>query len=261
MSLNRILLLIKRFLKARELGFFFRRAKNFQIPKFINLNNETIKLDLPDEYGIKITFVEIFLDDTYRLSWIKKISKKNNINIKSILDIGGNCGLTSILLRSQFTRSDIHCYEPNPEILKYLKNNAHICNFNFYNQAVGNSNKMVKLKVRKNDSILSSISRGETGKINQISFEKAFERFKTDILDIVKMDCEGSEWEILENIEIWKKVRFLTMEYHLGERDINHDRILDALEKIGFSLVTKVDNDKKINYGMVLAYNKSLVSL
>ena len=46
---------------------------------------------------MKVIFTEIFLDDTYELEWIKNFSKKKGFEIKSILDIGGNCGLTSML--------------------------------------------------------------------------------------------------------------------------------------------------------------------
>lgn len=261
MIFDRIELLIKRFLKARNLGFLFYAARYFNIPKSIRINNKIINLNLPDEYGVKITFVEIFLDDTYKLDWIKKFAKKKNIDIRSVLDIGGNCGFTSMLLRSHFPKSVIHCYEPNLEIISYLKYNAELLNFNWYNEAVGEKNRSVKLNISKNNSILSNISSDESGATQQISFDKAFKRFDLDNLDIVKMDCEGSEWEIFNHAEIWKKVKFLTMEYHLGESNFDHNRIIDALNKIGFTLITKIDHNKNVNYGMVLAYNSSLISI
>ena len=117
MFLNRVKFLFKRYLKARSFGFLFFAARYFYIPKSIKINNKIINLNLPDEYGVKITFVEILLDDTYQLDWIKKFARKKNIDIKSILDIGGNCGLTSMLFRSHFSKSVIHCYEPNLEII------------------------------------------------------------------------------------------------------------------------------------------------
>ena len=51
------------------------------------------------------------------------------------------------------------------------------------------------------------------------------------------------------------------MEYHLGESNFDHNRIIDALNKIGFTLITKIDHNKNVNYGMVLAYNSSLISI
>lgn len=261
MFLNRIKLLITRYLKARSFGFLFFAARFFKIPKSINIDNKIIKLNLPDEYSIKISIVEILLDDTYKLDWIKNFTRKNNIDIKSILDIGGNCGLTSMLLRSHFSKSIIHCYEPNLKIINYLKYHAEHLKFNYYSEAVGGNKSKVKLNITQNDSVLSYILPDEIGTTDQISFDMAFKRFGKDNLDIVKMDCEGSEWEIFNHIEIWKKVKFLTMEYHLGENNFDHSRIVDALNKIGFRLITKLDNNKNVNYGMVLAYNTSLISL
>lgn len=260
MSINRIKLFIKRLRKAISFGFTFFGARYFYIPESIKINDKIINLNLPNEYGVKISFVEIFLDDTYKLDWIKKFAIEKNINIKSILDIGGNCGLASILLRYHFSKSTIHCYEPNFEVINYLKYHANLLNFNYYNQAVGNSNKKVKLSVDKDESILSHIVFDKNGTTEQISFDMAFKRFGVESLDIVKMDCEGSEWEIFENIEIWKKVKFLTMEYHLGHNN-DHNRIHNSLKKIGFKPVTKINKNNKVNYGMILAYNTSIVSL
>ena len=76
MFFNRIKLFLKRYLRARNLGFLFFGARYFYIPKSVRLNNKIINLDLPNEYGVKITFVEIFLDDVYKLEWIKKFAKK-----------------------------------------------------------------------------------------------------------------------------------------------------------------------------------------
>ena len=34
-------------------------------------------------------------------------------------------------------------------------------------------------------------------------------------VDLVKLDCEGAEWEILEDDAAWRSVRNLAMEFHL----------------------------------------------
>ena len=82
----------------------------------------------------------------------KKFCKKKGIKIKSILDIGGNCGLTSMLSRQFFPDSTIHCYEPNIDIEKFLKPNSEIANFKYFLEAVGANTKMVKLNIDTNQS-------------------------------------------------------------------------------------------------------------
>jgi hypothetical protein len=89
----------------------------------------------------------------------------------------------------------------------------------------------------------------------QISFDTIYKRIKSNTIDIVKMDCEGSEWEILNKTKIWKNIKFLTMEYHLKKNKYNFNRVTKALGRIGFKLLTKIDKSKKSNYGVVLACN------
>ena len=254
---KRIKLFLKRFINALKIGIFFFGARYLKIPKILIINGKKINLNLPDEYGVKITFAEIFLDDTYELSWIKKFSKKKKVEIKSILDIGGNCGLTSLKLRSHFPKSTIHCYEPNLDIKNYLETNSKSGNFDCFYEAVGSFSGAVKLNIEKDESVLSSIQSSVLGDTKQISIDNAHKRFGVDYLDIVKMDCEGSEWEILEKKEIFKKVKFITMEYHLGKNNFDHTRIVNVLEDLGFEIVTKIDFTIRVNYGIAVAYNKN----
>jgi len=255
---RRAKLLISRFIKSRKFGLFFFSARFFQVPKQIKLTNNIVDLNLPNEKNMKVIFTEIFLDDTYKLEWIKNFSKKKAIKIKSILDIGGNCGLTSMLSRQYFPESTIHCYEPNIDIEKYLEPNSKIANFKYFLEAVGANTEMVKLNIDNNQSVLSSVSSDKFGTTRQISFEEVLERFEKNKVDIVKMDCEGSEWEILEKVNLWKSVKFITMEYHLGKDNYDHNRIKNVLEKIGFHIVSEIENTRDCNYGIAVAYNKSI---
>lgn len=255
---TRIRLLISRYINSRKFGLFFFSSRFFKIPRKIKLSNRIIDLNLPSEKNMNVIFTEIFLDDTYKLKWIKNFSKKNGIQINSILDIGGNCGLTSMLSRSYFPSSIIHCYEPNTEIEKFLESNAKIANFKYFLEAVGAKSSMVKLNIDRNQSVLSSISPDEVGSTKQVSFKEALQRFGNIDVDIVKMDCEGSEWEILDNLDLWNNIKFITMEYHLGKGNYDHNRITKALAKIGFKIIPEIESSNDCNYGIAVAYNKNI---
>lgn len=259
--------LANRLIKAQLLGFLFLRAASFKLPKKIKKKDEFINLYLPNEHGVKISFVEILLDDVYKLHLIKKISVKKNFLIKSILDIGANCGIFCVAARLKFPFSVIHAYEPNLFIEKYLKYQSSLFNFNYYTKAVGKNDGSTTLNVDPMESVLSSSSHDFVEyKVNKIvkkvvpklSIKKVFQKTPNKILDIVKMDCEGAEWEILTELNIWKNVRFLTMEYHLDKSN-NYNNIAKAINKIGFTLITNLRKSKELNYGTLLAYNPKIV--
>jgi FkbM family methyltransferase len=260
MLIGRIKLFINRYIRARHLAFFFGGARFFAIPSAVKINKKFVNLSVPNEHGVKISFIDIFLDDVYNLELIKNIANKNNLKIKSIIDIGGNCGLFSIFSRMHFPQSNIHCYEPNLFLNKYLKKNSFIGSFKYFNEAVGQYKRLVNLNVQTNNSVNSNILENKKGSTLQISFDTVYKRIKSDIIDIVKMDCEGSEWEILNKTKIWKNIKFLTMEYHLEKNKYNTNRVAKALDKIGFKLLTKLDKSKKVSYGLVLAYNPIYIS-
>jgi FkbM family methyltransferase len=260
--------LVNRFIKAQLLGFLFLRSATFKLPKKIKTKGKFINLYLPNEHGIKISFVEILLDDVYKLNLIKKMSVKNNFLIRSILDIGANCGLFCVAARLNFPSSIINAYEPNLFIRKYLKYQSSSFNFNYFIKAVGKNDGSLKLHINPQESVLSSsLNDFSQYKVNQIvhkvvpklSIKKVFQRTPNKILDIVKMDCEGAEWEILTELNIWKHVRFLTMEYHL-DKSSNYNNIAKAINKIGFVLITNLRKSKGLNYGTLLAYNPKMIS-
>jgi hypothetical protein len=63
------------------------------------------------------------------------------------------------------------------------------------------------------------------------------------------MDCEGAEWEMLEDSDSWKDVRFVSMEYHLRPA-LDHKSIGSALNRCGFGVVKQSRTDA---YGLVFA--------
>lgn len=75
-------------------------------------------------------------------------------------------------------------------------------------------------------------------------------------IDLIKMDCEGAEWEFL-NDQAWNKVSYLTMEYHLEKNSFqkNKNMLYQALKNHFFIL-----KDQPIDEltGIILASNKKL---
>jgi len=244
MILKRLLQLRKRQKMAKQLGIKFKRCKNFVVPENIILNGIKTRINLPKEdSAIKVIFIEL-LDDCYGCQELEKGSKP----INKIVDIGANVGLFGIIARSVFPKAVIHAYEPNPHIEQYLKTQAQSATFKYFMEAVGLENGKVKLNIH--DNIAATRSQvDEKGNISQVAFRKTIERIG-GAADLVKMDCEGAEWKILQDYETWQSVSNLSLEYHLWSENHTHDEVRDIIQNLGF--VIKQQTPISNNCGILL---------
>jgi FkbM family methyltransferase len=219
--------------------------------KIVFRNGKTLSLSYPNEKGIKSAFLEIFFFDSYHLRYLKASSE---IQIRTIIDIGGNVGFFSIFSRDFFPEALIHCYEPNPILYNYLNHNSTKADFKVFYEAVGKSESFVSLENNTSESIMGVAKIDNSGKIKMISFKEVLNRVGGKI-DLLKLDCEGAEWQILEDYESMRNVYYITLEYHLWAiSDGTLKKMYKLLEKNNFRIIKVQEND---TYGMILA-KKSL---
>jgi len=195
MIFDRITTLRNRRKIASRLGIRFDRSAYFQVPSSICLNDRIQELNLPDEHGVKVAFIDLLLDDCYGCQTLKE----SGAQIKTVLDIGGNVGLFGLAVRNFFPDAKIHSYEPNRQLEKYLSVQAQSAGFDYFMEAVGLEDDMVSLEVNQ-DSVQTRSKQDCEGNIPQIAFSKAIERLGGKV-DFLKIDCEGAEWEIFKDTE------------------------------------------------------------
>jgi FkbM family methyltransferase len=239
--LARLLTLRQRKQAARRLGFNFRRAADFKLPSEIRVDSRMARLSLPDDVGTRTAIVDVLLDDCYQL-------RKLPGNLQRILDIGAHAGLFSLAARVNFPNAEIHAYEPNPQMQSFLSQQAAAGHFSTYEQAVGLAAGRMSLDSCA-DSVQTRVHRSEQGEIHCVSFASAVARFNGKV-DLVKLDCEGGEWEILEDEKTWQNVRNLTMEFHLWA-GYTLEQLKERVVKLGF----KVQDCKLTgkDFGLLLA--------
>lgn len=216
---------IKRHHRAEDLGFAFYGARRFKTPNCVRLNGHNVSLHFPDQATIAGCFLEVLVDDGYKLS---RFARRG---VRTVLDVGANVGFFAIAVREVIPDAVIHCYEPNPAAIPYLQANAEYGRYAIHAEAIGFLPGSVSLDEQDMVNVRSRID--PQGTVPQASFREALERIGGEC-DLVKLDCEGAEWDILEDKRAWSHVRHVAMEYHLWNTDRKHDDAANILCDLGF---------------------------
>ncbi|MFN8493968.1 MAG: FkbM family methyltransferase [Caldilineaceae bacterium] len=235
---------IHRKLKARQLGVSFSRTTTFRPPTQVKIQGKAQTVSLPADHGTAVAFRDLLLDDCYGLKTCAK-------PIARVLDIGAHVGLFGLALRNFFPNALLHAYEPNPKLEQYLRAQAQTAHFDYFMEAVGLEDGKVTLAIDDN-SVWTQSKVDPTGNVPQVAFRRALERLGGSA-DLVKLDCEGAEWQILQDEQAWQKVYNLSMEYHLWPNH-THDEIQATVQRLGFSIKKVVPVRNK--YGLLLAERK-----
>ncbi len=233
-----------------KFGFTHPNAISFQTRK-----GQTI--DVP--ISVLSEFKEVFFGENY----IKPFRMERS-GAYSVIDVGANVGFFSLFAYERFPNAKIFSFEPVPNNFKKLKH--HIINnecdrIHCYQQAVTKENGNNTIwadptqEITTNASIRHSIKQGQQIEIETISLTGIFKDLKIHSCDLLKLDCEGAEFEIIYETpkEVLKRVKRLAMEVH-RTHNIPRNNLKDLrsyLDKLGFS--TKTDYEQN-RYSMLWAW-------
>jgi FkbM family methyltransferase len=186
------------------LGVYYIRSLHLDS---IQIGGRKIRLSFPrnERAEQEHEFHEIVIADCYHLDDIKE-------PVRTVLDIGANIGLFAIAARHHFPTATIHCYEPNQALEKHLAAHCSAIDARYHIEAVGSKAAMVSLRY-KNQSMDTETEQDAHGTTSQIAFADAVA--KLGVVDVLKLDCEGAEWDIFSDSVPWTNVNSLCMEYHL----------------------------------------------
>ncbi len=112
------------------MGVFWNGTTQFTLPKRFKYNSRACSIVGPQEKSLAWVFRDLILDDEYGLT---KLAKKP----ETVLDVGGNIGLFALWAGVNFPQATIHVYEPNPELLDSLENNAKQVGATVYSEGMG----------------------------------------------------------------------------------------------------------------------------
>jgi FkbM family methyltransferase len=222
--LSRIYSSLKYRAKWARFGVYYAKSPRL---KSVRVAGRRVRLSFPENERVtqEWEFGKIVFEDCYRLAEISS-------PVQTVLDIGANIGLFAIAARHHFPAATIHCYEPNPLLEKYLSAHCSAVRADYRMQAIGA--KAGRIALRLGDGSWSSVSEERPdGPISQLSFADAVTRLA--FVDVLKLDCEGAEWDIFFDRIPWTRVRSLVMEYHLWAKPNSNERFLERqLHELGF---------------------------
>jgi FkbM family methyltransferase len=144
-----------------------------------------------------------------------------------IVDIGANIGVFTVIASKLIgSHGRVIAIEPNSESAKQLERNIalnRLNNVTVYRAAVTGAPGNVTLHTGKK-AILSSIFTsvdgqavgGSAEEVRGLPLADILAREKIDRVDLLKIDCEGGEYEIFDaaESEIWTKLSQIVMEVH-----------------------------------------------
>ncbi len=207
------------------------------------------RLESPSEIDLQFLFQEV---------WIDQIYTPTGYEIKdgdTVIDIGANIGVFAIFAATRAKNTTILAFEPFPENVRILienVTNSGLQNVKVFPKAVAGTSKERILEV--SDSwIKHSLSRLDSTKegisIRSISFDQVMK--KIEKCDLLKIDCEGSEYEIFYGAsrESMAKVKKIVGEFHnRDENGMNGRALCKFLESHGFRLTHIEGLDEESGY-------------
>lgn len=155
-------------------------------------------------------------------------------HVRCVVDLGAHTGEFTVMAALLWSQAQVHAYEPNPEILPFLRHNCQpFSNITIHPQAVNASGGLRKLYLSRLGSVAGSLvpgmcPNGEPATASlQVTSVPASEisALKPDVL---KVDIEGLEIEVLAAVrESLPEIERIYVEFHSEQGRKLLDRLLD----------------------------------
>lgn len=230
--------------------------------KDITVNGEVKKIKgIDDDPSAWFTMFEVFHQECYKDVQISKGDV--------VLDVGGHYGLFDLYALNKGAEK-IYTFEPAKNTFNILCENLKgYENVKKFNMALSDKNGIVDFKISGSSAVNSFYDSFNTSKENTTTLGKTkIDQVRTmnietfmknndvDRIDVLKLDCEGAEWNIFPTITdqlLKHRIRKITMEVHdfFGDDNSAEARLkrskdlVDRLNVLGY----EVKIDQKIMNG------------
>lgn len=188
-------------------------------------------------------FKEIFMEECYMMKLDTRVPPE-----PVIMDVGANAGFFSLFAASRFPGARIFSYEPVANNFRQLERNRRLngnISITCVQEAVYGHSGEISLSFDPGDSFTTyanvfggSRPGDEPVRVPCVTLEEVLEKHDIACCDILKMDCEGSEYSILYNCpaECLHRISRMAIEVHRGTApDQNMEALSGYLASHGFA--------------------------
>lgn|SRR3989338_5069093 len=140
-----------------------------------------------------------------------------------IIDIGAHIGTFSIYAMKKVPTVTIYSFEPHPDnyelLLKNIRMNGFERSIKPFRFAIFNKNGKLNLYFRKRYTAGCTLIKekdNEHVKVKCITIKDIFDSNRIEMCDLLKIDCEGSDYKIIVSIpkNYFKKIKSIHAEFH-----------------------------------------------
>jgi FkbM family methyltransferase len=224
--------------------FYAKHIDTKQNPVVFQAGNGVV-IEVP-KGTIMAIFKEIFMEDLYDIAFLKAHLQPRAV----IVDVGANLGFFALFMASQLPDARIFAYEPLPTNFKHLQRHFRLNNGKalvaenkavagekgsldlYYNPDVSYT-PLASLRTDFEDTNTSRVT------VEAVSLPDIFASNRLDRIDLLKLDCEGAEYDILYRCpdSLLQKVRLMAMETHPGTKaNENKEALCAFLTAKGFTV-------------------------
>lgn len=190
-------------------------------------------------------FRECFFDQIYLKYFPAPVL---DLSAPVVVDIGANAGFFSLFMFYRYPNARVYSFEPMPfnyQLLKGYQTTYSSFDWHTDARAVSDTNQSIALHASKLDgyttmaSVFDSAGDAQRIEVESVTLPQIKEAYGLDRIDVLKLDCEGSEYSILYSLppKLLTSVKVLVIETHQGSRPQENLPALKAyLEQNGFLL-------------------------
>ncbi len=173
-------------------------------------------------------------DDKQVVDEVQRYLKWIDVKDLTVFDIGAHYGAFTVRALEAGAK-EVIAFEPNPTAFTILTQNmVGRKNYIAFQSAVGLTNGTTTLNFHTRYSSAASVTKKYKGKADAGSIQVNTLRFRSLLSDyrpsVLKLDCEGSEFDLLLSTRLPKYVKQVFAEIHLNTKE-NRSRF-DALLKV-----------------------------